>query len=86
LCNNAQHTTHTDTQEIHMSNKSGFELRTDILGMAQGLLEGNREQQIGQFYSINEEDRRGQKAPVIEITTDEVIKVARDLYEFVNEK
>lgn len=69
-----------------MSNKSGFELRTDILGMAQGLLEGNREQQIGQFYSINEEDRRGQKAPAIEITTEEVIKIARELYDFVNEK
>ena len=69
-----------------MSTKSGFELRTDILGMAQGLLEGNREQQIGQFYSINEEDRRGQKAPVIEITSKEIIEVARELYGFVNEK
>ena len=69
-----------------MSNKSGFELRTDILGMAQGLLEGNREQQISQFYSINEDERRGQKAPVIEINTKDVIKVARELYEFVNEK
>jgi len=69
-----------------MSNKSGFELRTDILGMAQGLLEGNRDQQIGQFYSVHEDDRRGQKAPVIEINTNDVIKVARELYEFVNEK
>lgn len=69
-----------------MSNKSGFELRTDILGMAQGLLEGNREQHISSFYAINEEDRRGQTAPVIEITSKDVIKIARELYEFVNEK
>ena len=80
---NTQHTLTHRRYTCQINQGSNYE---HILGMAQGLLEGNREQQIGQFYSINEEDRRGQKAPVIEITTDEVIKVARDLYEFVNEK
>ena len=70
-----------------MSNsKSGFELRTDILGMAVGLLENNREQTIHSFYSIPEEDRKGDRAPVIAISTDEVIATAQELYTFVNEK
>ena len=70
-----------------MSNsKSGFELRTDILGMAMGLLENNREQTIHSFYSIPEEDRKGDRVPVIAISTDEVIATAQELYTFVNEK
>lgn len=66
--------------------KSGFELRTDILGMAMGLLENNRDQATHSFYSIPEEDRKGEKAPVIAISTDEVISTAQELYTFVNEK
>ena len=70
-----------------MSNsKSGFELRTDILGMAMGLLENNREQTMHSFYSIPEDERKGERAPVIVISTDEVIDAAQELYAFVNEK
>ena len=66
--------------------KSGFELRTDILGMAAGLLEGNRESKIQSFYSIPEEDRKGERHPVIEISSEQVIEEAQKLYAFVNEK
>ena len=70
-----------------MSNsKSGFELRTDILGMAMGLLENNREQTMQSFFSRPEEDRKGESAPIIAISTDEVIDAAQELYAFVNEK
>ena len=69
-----------------MSNKSGFELRTDILGMAMGVLEGNREAKIQSFYSVPEEDRKGERHPVIEISSEQVIEEAQKLYEFVNEK
>ena len=70
-----------------MSNsKSGFELRTDILGMAMGVLEGNREAKIQSFYSIPEEDRKGERHPVIEISSEKVIEEAQKLYAFVNEK
>ena len=69
-----------------MSNKSGFELRTDILGMAMGVLEGNREAKIQSFYSVPEEDRKGERHPVIEISSENVIDEARKLYAFVNEK
>lgn len=69
-----------------MSNKSGFELRTEILSMAQGILESNREQKNNQFYSRPEEDRRGEVMPLIQITSEQVIEEARKLYAFVNEK
>ncbi len=85
MYNNVQH---TYTQENKMSNnsRSGFEIRTDILGMAMGLLENNREQSMQSFYSKPEEDRPGESAPIINITTDEVIATAKELYSFVNEK
>jgi hypothetical protein len=69
-----------------MSNKSGFELRTDILGMAQSILIENRDQQTNAFYSRSDEERAGQQAPVIEISSEDVIAEARKLYAFVNEK
>ena len=69
-----------------MSNKSGFELRTDILGMAMGVLEGNRDAKIQSFYSIPEEDRKGERHPFIEVTSEKVIEEAQKLYAFVNEK
>lgn len=78
---------HTLTQEKTMSNtKSGFELRTDILGMAIGILENNRDQTTNAFYSQAEEDRAGKSAPVITISNAEIIATAKELYEFVNEK
>ena len=54
--------------------------------MAMGLLENNRDQATHSFYSIPEEDRKGESAPVIAISTDEVITTAKELYAFVNEK
>jgi len=66
--------------------KSGFELRTDILGMAQSILIENRDQQTNAFYSRSDEERAGQQAPVIEISSEDVIAEARKLYAFVNEK
>jgi hypothetical protein len=70
-----------------MSNsKSGFELRTDILGMAMGLLENNREQVTNSFHAMSDNDRQGKTAPIIDISPEEVINTAKDLYAFVNEK
>lgn len=66
--------------------KSGFELRTDILGMAVGMLENNRDQEVHSFYSIPEDQRDGKPAPVIWISPEEVINTAKELYAFVNEK
>ena len=69
-----------------MSHKSGFELRTEILGMAMNLLEENRAQTTNQFYAMELEQRSGKKMPFIEITPEQVIDQAQKLYEFVTEK
>ena len=70
-----------------MSNsKSGFEVRTDILGIAMGLLENNREQVMNAHFQLPDEVRKVDECPIINITTDEVIAEAKKLYEFVNEK
>jgi hypothetical protein len=67
------------------NNKSGFELRTEILGMAMGLLEENRAQTTNQFYAMEVDQRDGMKLPIIEITPEQVISQAEKLYEFVTE-
>ena len=69
-----------------MSNsKSGFELRTEILGMAIGMLEENRAQSTNQYYAMEVGERAGEKLPIIEITPEQVIDQAQKLYEFVTE-
>ena len=69
-----------------MSNsKSGFELRTEILGMAMGMLEENRAQTANQYYAQSEDQRGGKKLPIIEITPEQVISQAEKLYAFVSD-
>ena len=72
-----------------MSNnsKSGFEIRADLLSQAQGILEGNISKEDNSVYSHNEVHPENKK--VIKshsITTSDVISVAKELYEFVNQK
>jgi hypothetical protein len=69
-----------------MSNKSGFELRAELLGQAQGILSENREQVMNAHFQLPDEVRKAEECPVIHITSDQVIEEARKLYEFVNEK
>lgn len=68
------------------NNKNGFELRTDLLGMAIGLLENNREQVVNQFYNKPEKAREGELLPIIEISPEQVIAEAEKLYDFVTTK
>jgi hypothetical protein len=70
-----------------MSNKTGFEIRAELLGQAQGLLEMNIERENTKVFNHNDNfsnDLRelGEQY----ISTEDVIKVARQLGEFVNEK
>ena len=72
-----------------MSNnsKSGFEIRADLLSQAQGILEGNIQRENESVYSHKEVHPENKK--VIKshsITTSDVISVAKELYEFVNQK
>ena len=80
---------HTYTQEENMAThqKSGFEIRADLLNQAQSIVEGN-------LYRENEKiDRHNEifpndKKPLGEqfIGVEDVIQTARALNEFVNEK
>jgi hypothetical protein len=76
----------THTQENDMSeNKSGFEIRADLLNQAQGLLENNYQRQVDGIFLHNENNPNDLKSlPLREITGEEVI--ARQLNEFVTEK
>ncbi len=72
--------THTHTQEMKMSdNKSGYELRTDLLGMAIGILESRISRQFDNECLRPE----GQRQAVSPYTTEDVLVEAEKLYTFV---
>ena len=77
--------THTET---NMSNgKSGFEIRADLLNQAQGILEGNIHRKIDQVHAHNDNNPEERKAiPARQLKASDVISVAKELNEFVNEK
>ena len=70
-------------------NKSGFEIRADLLSQAQGLLEQNAQREGDAHYFAV--DQAGDEAslislPVIQITPEDIIETARQFNVFVNEK
>jgi len=67
--------------------KSGFEIRADLLSQAQGMLENNISREETSIYSHNENhpsDKITVEAKQLKAT--DVITVAKELYEFVNQK
>jgi hypothetical protein len=69
------------------SNKTGFEIRADLLNQAQGILEQNHERQCNAIYCHNDSFPDDKKpVPVTEITAADVIETARQLNAFVTEK
>jgi len=71
-----------------MSNnhKSGFELRTDILSMAQSVLMENRDQVMAAHFQLPDAVREAKECPIITISSEDIIGEAQKLYAFVNEK
>ena len=70
-----------------MTNKSGFEIRADLLTQAQGILECNLQRKtdaIREYNGYHEDEPKD--LPLDIIGTEDVIKAARELYEFVNDK
>ena len=63
-------------------NKSGYELRTDLLGMAIGIVESKVDRQFDNECLRPE----GQRTAVRPYTTEDVITEAEKLYEFVQKK
>ena len=72
------------------SNKSGFEIRADLLGQAQGILEGNLQRETEAVLYNN--DIAGKEMAICidlskqVIDTADVIRTAKELYDFVNDK
>ena len=64
------------------SNKSGYELRTDLLGMAIGILSERNNRQFDNECLKPE----GQRQPVNPYATEDVLVVAEKLYNFVQKK
>ena len=62
--------------------KSGYELRSDLLGMAIGIVDQKVQRQFENEYLIPEEER----VAVIPFTTEDVIAEAEKLYAFVQKK
>lgn len=63
-------------------NKSGYELRSNLLGMATGILE-NRNRRLFDNEMIKAE---GYRNPIAPYTTEDVIAEATKLYDFVKNK
>ena len=81
------HPLHTHTKENKMGdNKSGYQLRADMLGMALGVVADriNRLEQNEHFLSDN--DKMYQRKPVTPYTSEDVIAEAEKLYAFVQKK
>ena len=62
--------------------KSGYELRSDLLGMAIGIVD----QQVQRAMENEHMKPEGQRDPVNPFTTEDVIIEAEKLYRFVQKK
>ena len=62
--------------------KSGYELRSDLLGMAIGILESRNARMFDNEHLKPE----GQSVPVNPYATEDVLVVAEKLYNFVQKK
>ena len=68
-------------------NKSGFEIRADLLGQARGILEQNLHRKADAIHVHNDNyPNNKQPLPAEIITASDIINVAKELNEFVNQK
>ena len=67
-------------------NKSGYQLRTDLLGMAMGIV-GERVNRLEQNeHFLAENDKAYQRKPIDPFTAEDIIVEAEKLYAFVQKK
>jgi len=67
-------------------NKSGYELRTELLGMAVGILQDRQNRQEGNEHFAAENDSNYKRKAVNPYATEDVLVVAEKLYNFVQSK
>ncbi len=68
------------------NNKSGYQLRTDLLGMATGIVVDRTNRLENNEHFLAENDSNYRRKPVVPYTTEDVITEAEKLYEFVQKK
>jgi hypothetical protein len=78
--------THTEEITVSDSNKSGYAIRADLLGMAIGILESKNNRLENNEHFSAENDKKYQRQPVTPYTTNDVISEAEKLYQFVQKK
>ena len=68
-------------------NKSGYEIRADLLNQAEGILHAYFQREVDAIYAHYDAFPNDKKPlPLREITGEEIIATARQLNEFVTEK
>ena len=68
------------------SNKSGYQLRQELLGMATGIVCDRTNRLEANEHFAAENDSKYQRKPVAPYTTEDVIAEAEKLYAFVQKK
>jgi hypothetical protein len=68
------------------SNKSGYQLRTELLGMAIGIVSDRTNRLENNEHFLAENDRNYQRKPVTPYTTEDIVLEAEKLYAFVQKK
>ena len=68
------------------NNKSGYQLRADLLEMAIGILESRNDRQESNEHLLAESVVNYERKPVAPYATEDVLEVAEKLYQFVQTK
>jgi hypothetical protein len=68
------------------NNKSGYQLRADLLGMATGIVIDRTNRLENNEHFLAENDKAYQRKPITPYTTEDVIAEAEKLYAFVQKK
>lgn len=67
--------------------KSGYEIRADLLSLAEGILNSNIDKEFQTIYEWNNNHPESKKdLPLRSISARDVIETARQFNDFVNEK
>ena len=67
-------------------NRNAYELRTDLLGMAIGILESRAQRRSDNEHFLAENDGGYKRKPIDPYATEDVLTVAEKLYQFVQTK
>ena len=67
-------------------NKSGYQLRQELLGMAMGIVSERVNRLEANEHFLAENDKRYQRKPINPFTSEDVIAEAEKLYAFVQKK